>query len=259
MIPRVAPSFEGRVALVTGGAGGIGRALADALVARGASVIAADVGSSPLAEGSRLARGGRTDVRLDVTRREEVEALVARIDRDLDGVDILVNVAGVVSHGAAGAITEAEWDRVIAINLKGTFFCCQAVMSGMKARGRGRIVNLGSVVGKNGGNARPWIDATEQDRAANAVYGASKAGVHAITAYLARELAVHGVTVNAVAPGPIATAMTQNFPAALKALVPAGRMGTLDDVVHAILFLASPEASYVNGEVLDVNGALWCD
>jgi 3-oxoacyl-[acyl-carrier protein] reductase len=132
-------------------------------------------------------------------------------------------------------------------------------MAGMKRRRHGRIVNLGSVVGKNGGNARPWIDPTEQDGAANAVYGASKAGVHALTAYLARELAVHGVTVNAVAPGPIATGMTRNFPDTLKALVPAGRMGTLDDVVHAVLFLASPASSYVNGEVLDVNGALWCD
>jgi len=115
------------------------------------------------------------------------------------------------------------------------------------------------VVGKNGGNARPWLDPGEQASAGNVAYGVSKAGVHAMTAFLAKEVAAFGVTVNAVAPGPIATTMTTRFPPALTALVPAGRMGTIDEVVAAILFLLAPRSAYITGEVLDVNGGLWCD
>jgi len=251
--------FADRVALVTGGAGGIGRALADALVQRGAKVVAADIGIPGDSAAATLARADRSDVHLDVTRRVEVDALVARIVASFGRIDLLVNVAGVVSRGAAADLAEDEWDRVMAINLKGTFLCSQAVLPAMKAQRFGRIVNLGSVVGKNGGNARPWLDAREQAIAGNVAYGVSKAGVHAMTAFLARECAAFGVTVNAVAPGPIATSMTTQFPATLTALVPVGRMGTMDEVVAAILFLLAPATAYVTGEVLDVNGGLWCD
>ena len=222
-------------------------------------MVAADIGTAADAGSGRLARGQRTDVRLDVTRRADVAALVARIDADLSGIDVLVNVAGVVSYGSAEGLAEEEWDRVIAINLKGTFLCCQAAIPGMRKKRHGRIVNIGSVVGKNAGNARPWVDRGEQDRAGNVVYGVSKAGVHAMTGFLAKELAADGITVNAIAPGPIATTMTRNFPANLQALIPAGRMGTLADAVNAILFLIAEESGYVNGEVLDLNGGLWCD
>jgi NAD(P)-dependent dehydrogenase (short-subunit alcohol dehydrogenase family) len=244
--------FAGRVALVTGGAGAIGRATAQALAARGATVFAADIGNVD---------GGDTfkSVRLDVTRKADITAVVASIVDAHGGIDLLVNVAGVISHGSAEDLAEAEWDRVLGINLKGTFLCCQAVMPQMKARRYGRIVNIGSIVGKNGGNARPWIDTNEQVRSANVAYGVSKAGIHAMTAFLAKELAAHGVTVNAVAPGPVATSMTSNYPQALRALVPVGRMGTLDDVIDAILFLLSERSSYITGEVLDINGGMWCD
>jgi NAD(P)-dependent dehydrogenase (short-subunit alcohol dehydrogenase family) len=248
-----ATAFAGRVALVTGGAGAIGRATAQALAARGAIVYAADVGGASASDGATHA------VALDVTRKSEITALVDRIVAAHGGVDLLVNVAGVVSVGTAADLAEAEWDRVLAINLKGTFLCCQAVIPAMKAKRYGRIVNIGSVVGKNGGNARPWLDPAEQARAGNVAYGVSKAGVHAMTAFLAKELAACGVTVNAVAPGPVATAMIANFPETLRALVPVGRMGSLDDVVDAILYLLSSRSGYVTGEVLDVNGGLWCD
>jgi NAD(P)-dependent dehydrogenase (short-subunit alcohol dehydrogenase family) len=251
--------FSGRVALVTGGAGGIGQAVAVALAERGATVIAADIGSSADATTTPLARSATTVVHLDVTRKSEVEALIARIVASLGRLDLVVNVAGVVSHGSAASVAESEWDRVMDINLKGTFLVSQAAMAPMKAQRFGRIVNLGSVVGKNGGNPRPWISPDEQTNAGNVAYGVSKAGVHAMTTFLAKELAAFNITVNAVAPGPIATTMTTQFPAHLTALVPVGRMGTMDEVVAAILFLLSPTSAYITGEVLDINGGLWCD
>jgi 3-oxoacyl-[acyl-carrier protein] reductase len=259
MATRHDEDFADRVALVTGGAGGIGRALADALVRRGAKVVAADVSVAGDPGPATLATAGRSDVHLDVTRKAEVEALVARIAASYGRLDLLVNVAGVISRGAAADVAEDEWDRVMDINLKGTFLCSQAVLPVMKAQGFGRIVNLGSVVGKNGGNARPWLDPDEQASAGNVAYGVSKAGVHAMTAFLAKEFAAFGVTVNAVAPGPIATSMTTRFPPALTALVPVGRMGSMDEVIAAILFLLAPATAYVTGEVLDINGGLWCD
>lgn len=249
--------YRGRVALITGGAGAIGAVLATELRRRGAAVVAADGAQGKPWTDADL----RTDalVRLNVTDRSSVQGLVSRIEAQLGPVDLLVNVAGVVSFGSAEGLPEIEWDRVIDINLKGTFLACQAVMPGMKRAGFGRIINIGSVVGKNAGNARPWLDPNEQQRAGNLAYGVSKAGVHAMTGFLAKELAAHGVTVNAVAPGPIATAMTTGFPDSLRALVPVGRMGTTTDVVTAILFLAGRDASFITGETLDVNGGMWCD
>jgi 3-oxoacyl-[acyl-carrier protein] reductase len=246
-------ALAGRVALVTGAAGGIGSATARALAAAGARVAVADL--APPREGP----DGALPLAVDVTDRGAVSAMVTATLDHFERLDILVNVAGIVSTGAAATLSEAEWDRVLAVNLKGTFLCCQAVIPAMRANRHGRIINLGSVIGKNGGNARPWIDATEQDRASNLAYGASKAGVHAITAFLARELAQDGITVNAVAPGPIASAMTTRFPASLQALIPVGRMGRAEEVAAAIAFLAGPDAAFITGEVLDVNGGMWSD
>ncbi len=248
--------LAGSVALVTGGAGGIGRAVSEALAKCGARVVAADIAGAKAGEpaDSRIEH-----VALDVTSRSDVLRCVDDVIQRFGRIDILVNVAGVVSMGSAEHLEEREWDRVIAINLKGTFLCCQAAMSPMRRQGSGRIVNMGSVIGKNGGNPRPWLDPREQDRASNVAYGVSKAGVHAMTAFLAKELANSGVTVNAVAPGPIASSMTTNFPQSLKDLIPAGRMGTADEVAWAVVFLAAPASSFITGETLDVNGGIWCD
>lgn len=249
--------FKGRIALVTGAAGVIGDALVTELRRRGALVVAADgMSGKPWTEADL-----RTDhlVRLNVTDRSSIRGLVARTQSQLGPIDLLVNVAGVVSFGSAEDLSEMEWDRVLDINLKGSFLACQAVMPGMKLARFGRIINIGSVVGKNSGNARAWIDPAEQQRAGNVAYGVSKAGVHAMTGFLAKELAAHGVTVNAVAPGPVATPMTTNFPDALKASLPVGRMGRAEDVVTAILFLAARESGFITGEILDVNGGMWCD
>ena len=249
-----------RVALITGAAGAIGGATAVHLARKNVAVALADsVATRGVAERVEAAGGRCRQFALDVTRREEIDAIVAQTLEAWGRIDILVNVAGTVSFGSAADLAAAEWDRVLDINLKGTFQCCQAVMPAMKAQRSGRIINLGSVLGKNGGNARPWLDPGEQRASGNVAYGVSKAGVHAITAYLARELAPYGTTVNAVAPGPVASAMTTNLSPSLTALIPVGRMGTPEDVAAVIGFLASDEAAFVTGEILDVNGGMWCD
>lgn len=244
--------LNGRVALVTGAAGGIGRAVATALAEAGAKLALADVRQPSAPDGAFA-------MAVDVTRREDVRAMVARTVEHCGRLDILVNVAGVVSTGAAETLDEDEWDRVLDINLKGTFLCCQAAIPAMRANAHGRIINIGSIIAKNGGNARPWLDRAEQERAGNVAYGVSKAGVHALTFFLAREVAADGITVNAVAPGPIASDMTTNFPAALQALIPVGRMGRAEEVAAAVAFLAGPSAGFITGEVLDVNGGMWAD
>ena len=245
-------SLEGRVAVVTGASGQIGTAVAKALAGQGALLALADLSDAPPSYANAAMLYHRTDVTSAASVQGLFDATMQRFGR----LDILVNVAGIVSFGSADSLTEAEWDRVLDINLKGTFLCCQVAIRLMRPRRYGRIVNLGSVVGKNGGNARPWIDRDEQTKAANVAYGVSKAGVHAMTVFLAREVANEGITVNALAPGPIASSMTTAFPESLRALIPVGRMGQGEDIAHACLFLVSDEASFITGETLDVNGGM---
>jgi len=252
--------FQGKSAVVVGSAGAIGGAIAKALAAEGCAVGLIDVVPSRETAAAITTLGQRViDCPADITKAEEVSASMTAATTALGSLDILINAAGIISMGSAASLSSAEWDRVIAINLKGVFLCCQAAIAPLRQRGGGRIINIGSVLGKNGGNARPWIDASEQSRSGSVAYGVSKAGVHILTAYLARELASSGITVNAVAPGPIVTAMTTNFPDTLKALIPLGRMGRPEEVAAAVLFLASDDAGFITGEILDVNGGSWSD
>jgi 3-oxoacyl-[acyl-carrier protein] reductase len=252
--------FHGRVAIITGAAGGIGSAVARALAHEGADLSLADCRvPDELAVGLRQSGRRVVELPLEMTDVRSIRAMVDHTVEMLGRVDILVNVAGVTSQGSAEGLSESEWDRVLAINLKGVFFCCQGVIGPMRRQKYGRIVNIGSILGKNGGNPRPWIDRSEQLRAGNVAYGAAKAGVHAMTCYLAKELAADGITVNAVAPGPIASAMTSNFPDSLRALIPLGRMGQPEEVAEAVAYLASEAAGFVTGEILDLNGGMWCD
>jgi 3-oxoacyl-[acyl-carrier protein] reductase len=249
-----------RVALVTGAAGGLGRATAVRLAVEGASLCLLDRVATSEVRKDVEAQGARViEAIADVTDSRAVAAAFDHAIAQFGRIDVLVNIAGVSSHGASDDVTEQEWNRVLSCNLTSVFLCCKAVLPVMRAQKYGRIVNLSSLLGKNGGNPRPWIDPEEQKRAGNLAYGAAKAGMHALTFFLAKENAYHGITVNAVAPGPIATHMTRNFPQTLRNLIPVGRMGTPEEIADAVAFLAGDSAGFITGEVLDVNGGSWMD
>lgn len=237
-----------RVALVTGASQGIGRACAKALAERGAKVI---VGARQAAKLEALVEeilgsGGNAEaITLDVSDRESVNDLAARHGKS---IDILVNNAGITGDGLAMRMRDEDWNRVLETNLTGSFRCARALMRHMARKRWGRIVNVASVVGLSG-------------NAGQANYAASKAGLVGLTKSLALELAGRNVTVNAVAPGFVDTAMTaaMDEPAREKILsrIPLGRMASLDEISAAICFLASEEAGYITGHVLNVSGGLY--
>lgn len=251
--------FTGRRAIVTGSAGAIGGSIARALAAEGAALGLVD--RRPAEKKPDMVPDARcVECLADLADLAQLRAAMDEAIEQMGGVDILVNAAGVTSFGSAAELAEGEWDRVVSINLKAVFFSCQSVIDPMRCQARGgRIVNIGSLLGKNGGNARPWLDASEQKGSGNVAYGVSKAGVHALTVYLAKELASASITVNAVAPGPIVSGMTSRFPDTLRAGIPLGRMGQPEEVAAATLFLASLDAGFITGEILDLNGGAWCD
>ncbi len=246
--------LKDRVAIVTGAARGIGRAIAVALAREGARVAAWDLDMVLLDDLAGQLRAGGGEVltlSVDVTRKEQIQEAVGQVLARWGRIDILVNNAGIYEVLPIEDISEEQWDRVLAVNLKGAFLCCQAVIPTMKRQGSGTIVSMASSAGKSGGTL------------SGAHYAVSKAGVICLTKQLARELGPHGITANAVAPGRIDTPMihlaSDEENEAFRLRTPLGRLGTPEDVAGAVVFLASDEASFITGEIVDVNGGLLID
>jgi 3-oxoacyl-[acyl-carrier protein] reductase len=243
-------SLSNRVAIITGSGQGIGREIALMLSELGASVVISDVNAATAKEVAAEieAKNGKSlAIPVNVTIAAEVNKLVEQALSSFGHIDILVNNAGVTRDGLLLRMSEADWDLVLNINLKGAFICTQAVLRHMIRQRWGRIVNMASVVGLTG-------------NAGQANYSASKAGLIGLTKSTAREVASRGITVNAVAPGFIDTGMTQklsdNVKQELLKQIPVGFIGLPKDVAYAVAFLVSEEAHYITGQVINVNGGM---
>jgi 2-deoxy-D-gluconate 3-dehydrogenase len=241
--------LSGRVALVTGARSGLGRALARVLAEAGADIVGLGSTAMPDTAAEVAATGRRfTEVVLDLAAASDLDSVVGQVEADVGALDILVNNAGVIRRAPVLEFQEADWDAVMTVNLKSLFFLSQAVARRMVARRtQGRIINIASVLSFQGGIRVPS-------------YTASKHGVVGLTRLLANELAPHGITVNAIAPGYMETDNTADLRAdptrnrQILDRIPVGRWGRPEDLATAILFLASPASSYVTGSVVAVDG-----
>jgi 3-oxoacyl-[acyl-carrier protein] reductase len=239
--------LQDKIALVTGSGRGIGAACAETFAREGASVMVADKDletATATAEAIVAAGGTARAMRADVSVPGDCEAMVAETVDAFGRIDILVNNAGIGMHRMFLEMTLEDWERVLRINLTGVFLTAQAAARRMVAQGSGRIVNIGSISGQRGGTGRSG-------------YGTAKAGVHQLTRIMAVELGPLGVAVNAIAPGPVRTDITNHGPAQTKAYIdriPMGDYGTRDSVAAAALYLASDECTFVTGHVLNVDG-----
>ena len=242
--------LSGRVAIVTGGGGGIGRELAIALAEAGADVAVAGRTARSLDDTCQqisVAGGRAWSIAVDITKPRDVAEAFDLVAARAGRIDILVNAAGGQLRQSALETTEEEWDRLIAVNLKGVFFSCQAAARHMHAAGRGRIVSVSSLTGEIG---LPNL----------AAYGATKGGVNQLTRALAVEWAAYGITVNAIGPGRIRTAMTEDVfgnrstAESFLSRIPMGRAGEPRDLAGAVLLLASDASSYMTGQILYIDG-----
>lgn len=246
--------LRGKVVVITGGGGGIGRATALAFAREGATVVVSDIdleAAQAVAEEVRALGVPALAVRTDVADPEDAQRLIATTLEHFGRIDVLVNNAGIFQSKPLDDLTAAEWDRVMAVNLRGAFLCAQAALGPMKAQRSGQIINLGSLAGQVGGIV------------AGANYAASKAGIICLTKSLAKNAGPFGIRVNCVNPGVIDTPMTQPWPPAARAALvqqtPLGRLGRPEEVANAIVFLASDAASFIHGAHLDVNGGIYMD
>jgi 3-oxoacyl-[acyl-carrier protein] reductase len=245
------PNFTDQVALVTGASRGIGRQVALELSSRGAAVILASRSredSEAVAESIRERGGQALAIQMDVGEPDQVESALAGIAEHFERVDILVNNAGITRDNLLLRMKDDEWRQVLGVNLDGVFYVTRKVVAGMLRQRYGRVVNITSVVGQMGNPGQ-------------VNYAASKAGIIGLTKALAREVASRNITVNAVSPGFVETDMTANLNEQvrnqLKDNVPLKRLGTVEDVACGVLFLASKEAGYITGHVLNINGGMY--
>jgi len=247
--------FQGQTAVVTGVARGFGRAIVRRLARGGARVVGGDINLPGAEETAALVKkdGGEASAyHLDVSSAKNVQAMVdLALSKYGNRVDILVNNAGVQILQSIEETSDAEWDKVLGVNMKGPFLTCRAVIPIMKKQGRGHIVNIASVGARNGGTF------------AGVHYIASKGGVLAMTKKLGKELGQYGIVVNGVNPGPSLTDMMADWPRAIVDGVikntPLGRMAEPEDIADAVAFLASNAARFISGETIEVNGAMVCD
>jgi 3-oxoacyl-[acyl-carrier protein] reductase len=246
--------LKDKVALVTGAARGIGKAIALTLAQEGASVVIADVDEEGIRQVVQEieARGHRAKaVKVDVSQRQEVQRLVSEAVSTFDKIDILVNNAGIIRRGTFVEHNAQEWETVLSVNLGGTFNCSQEVVPLMVKQRGGKIINITSIAGKVG------------DLASAPSYGASKGAMNTFTFSLARELAPYGINVNAIAPHAIETEMSAEWSdekrRQIVESIPLKRLGTPEEVAEAVAFLASDGANFITGEVLDVNGGYLMD
>jgi 3-oxoacyl-[acyl-carrier protein] reductase len=247
--------MKGKVAIITGAAQGIGKSIAILFAEEKMNVVVADI-KKGLGEGTvqeiKQAGGQALFVDVDVSQQADADRMVAETLKEFGRLDILVNNAGInYLTPILEEVNEQEWDQVFAVNVKGVFFCIRAVTSPMKGQRWGRIINIGSVAGKQGGPG------------SGIHYSASKAAVMCMTKQFARYLAPYGITVNTIAPGIIDTEMgrflgSEAIERSIN-LTPLGRLGKPEDVAHAALFLASEHAEFITGEILDVNGGVLMD
>ena len=240
-------SFRDKIVIVTGAASGIGKCCSLSFAGKGAKVVVVDLNKKGV-EDTFLKikkRGSETIfIKADVSKKEEVESIVNITENNFGKIDILVNCAGICQIRDIEEITEQEWDKMMSVNLKGTFFMCQFVLKEMKKYKEGKIVNLGSIAGEVGGIM------------VGANYAASKAGIICLTKSLAKYSAPYNININSVSPGFINTEMTKNFKYDPDT-VPLGRIGTPEEVSDVILFLCSDAARYITGSNIDVNGGIY--
>ena len=242
--------LKGKVALVTGGGQGIGQVIGNHLAKIGAHVVFGDINlknAEKSAEDVSASGGKASAILLNVTDSENVKVAFDSIKSEFKSLDILINNAGITKDGLFVRMKEDDWDRVLAVNLKGSFLCGQQAAKHMMKQRQGAIVNIASIVGIMG-------------NAGQANYSASKAGLIGLTKTMARELAPRNITVNAIAPGFIDTEMTQVLDEKIKdklvEQIPLSRLGLPEDIAHSVVFLVSSSSSYITGQVLNVNGGM---